>query len=162
MLDLKQLLVPLVGGAAEPATMKLLSKGKEATDGSTVEELGLAPAGGRLMLLFKARHHREQEGAAIVKDCAGQLADLRSRVEKLRNKLTKRLFDVAEAQVQLGALDEEVGAIAQDLKNAAPGESSEAAAVRKEHLAECARLAEELGEARRAEGEAQLRAQLGR
>ena len=31
---------------------------------------------------------------------AGQLSDLRTRVEKLRHKLTKRLFDVAEAQVK--------------------------------------------------------------
>ena len=159
VLALKELLKPLVGG--EPATMKLLAKGKEAADASTVEALGLG-GGGKLMLLFKARHHREQEGAAAVRDCSTQLADLRIRVEKLAHKLTKRLLDGPEAQVQLGALDEELGAIAQDLRNAVPGETSEVASVRTERLAECERISEQLAAARKAEADAQLALQLGR
>ena len=160
---LKKLLEPLVGGGAAAATMKLLSKGKEAADASTVEELGLAgPSGGKLMLLFKARHHREQEGAALVKDASAQLSDLLSRVQKLRHKLTKRLLDSAEAQVQLGALDEEIGEITLDLKNAAPNESSEAAGVREQRLAQAAEIADELRAARDELKAADLAAQLGR
>ena len=59
-------LAPLVSGGAEPAAMRLLAKGKEAADDATVAALGMAPAGGRLMLLFKRRHHAEREGEALV------------------------------------------------------------------------------------------------
>lgn len=162
VLSLKQLLVPLLGGSAEPPTMKLLFKGKEAVDAATVEGLGVTPSGGKLMLLFKARHHREQEGAAIVKDCAAQLADLLSRAQRLRHRLTKRLLDSAEGQVQLGALEEEVGEIETDLRNAAPNAGSEAATVREARLAECAAIRLELKTARDEFTAAELAAQLNR
>ena len=77
-------------------------------------------------------------------------------------KLTKRLLDSAEAQVQLGALDEEIGEITLDLKNAAPNESSEAAGVREQRLAQAAEIADELRAARDELKAADLAAQLGR
>ena len=56
---LKQLFAPLT--SAEAVTMRLLSKGKEAADSMSVEELfGTSTTSGRLMLLFKERHHREK------------------------------------------------------------------------------------------------------
>ena len=89
-----------------------------------------------------------QEGAAIVKDCAAQLADLLTRAQRLRHRLTKRLLDSAEGQVQLGALEEEVGEIETDLRNAAPNAGSEAATVREARLTECAAIRTELKAAR--------------
>lgn len=162
VLSLKALLAPLVSGGAEPAAMRLLAKGKEAADDATVAALGMAPAGGRLMLLFKRRHHAEREGVALVQDGVARLAELRERVGKLTSRLRKRLLDAAEAQVQLGALEEELNAISLDLKNAAPNETSDAAAVRRERLAECARVGDELSAARKEHADALLGAQLGR
>ena len=98
MADLKQLLGPLT--SAESATMKLLCKGKEAVDASTVDALGLA-AGGRLMLLFRARHHKQQEGAAAVASCAELLRDVRGRIERTRHAITKRLLSGGEALAAL-------------------------------------------------------------
>ena len=51
--------------------------------------------------------------------------EMRERVGKLALRLRKRLLDAAEAQVQLGALEEELNAISLDLKNAAPNETSD-------------------------------------
>jgi len=158
--ELKALLAPLTG--AEAATMKLLSKGKEAMNNSSVEELGLAPSGGRLMLLFKARHHKEVEGAQAVASCSDQLDSLRARIEKTRHKITKRLLTGAEAIAELGGLEEEVAALAQDLKNAAPNESSDAAKARSAQLEETAALTSAIGQAREAETLADLRVQTGR
>ena len=91
-----------------------------------------------------------------------RLAELRERVGKLALRLRKRLLDAAEAQVQLGALEEELNAISLDLKNAAPNVTSDAAAVRRERLAECARVGDELSAARKEHADALLGAQLGR
>lgn len=214
--ELKGLLAPLTD--ADARTMKLLHKGKEATDALSVDALGLAPAGGKLMLLFRARHHKEVEGAQAVASAATKLAGLKERVSKTRHRVTKRLLTGAEAITELGALDEEVCTaplslsrrtplslslspdttctaplshsrgttcttptacvlcfswytlcggvqvqnLTQDLQNAAPNESSEAASNRAEQLAECATLAAVLAEARTEEAQAALHAQLGR
>ena len=157
--ELKALLGGPVG--ADPSTMKLLSKGKEAADASTVESLGLG-AGGRLMLLFRARHHREVEGAAAVHDCAKQLVVLRERAERTRHRITKRLLAGAEAIAELGQVDGEVAALTQDLRNAKPAEAADAAQLRTAQLAELEEMAEMLREARRIAAEAELMAQLGR
>ena len=124
--------------------------------------LGLAPAGGKLMLLFRARHHREAEGAAAVANCSEQLVSLRERVKRIRHKISKRLLTGGEALAELGGLDEELAGLAQDLKNAAPNESSEAASARAARIAECDALSVALGDARREEAQAELRAQTGR
>ena len=158
--ELKALLAPLTG--AEAATMKLLHKGKEALNTSSVDDLGLSPAGGRLMLLFKARHHREVEGAEAVASCAERLAALRETITKTRHRITKRLMTGAEAVAELGGLDGEVAALLQDLRNAAPNESSSAAKARASQLDEAAALASALSEARQEETLADLRAQTGR
>ena len=158
--SLKALLAPITG--ADAGTMKLLYKGREATDASTVDALGLAPAGGKLMLLFRARHHREAEGAAAVANCSEQLVSLRERVKRIRHKISKRLLTGGEALAELGGLDEELAGLAQDLKNAAPNESSEAASARAARIAECDALSVALGDARREEAQAELRAQTGR
>jgi hypothetical protein len=60
--DLKALASGLVDGTP-PTSMRLLSKGKEASDESTVEALGLC-SGGKLMLLFRAGFHRAAVGAS--------------------------------------------------------------------------------------------------
>ena len=62
----------------------------------------------------------------------------------------------------LGALEEEVGTILLDLKNAAPNESSDAAKVREANVAECEKLTAELADVRRAEAQAELMQQIGR
>lgn len=157
VLELKRSLTGLV--SADAATMRLLVKGKEATDGAaSVESLGLA-GGGKCMLLFKERHHRETEGAAVVADCSAQLADLRGAVDKVRHKIAKRLLAGAEAMAALGELEGRADTIAQDLRNAA---SAGAATLRASHLAELAAIVDDLSEARKAEGHAELMAQLGR
>jgi hypothetical protein len=155
--ELKALLSGLVG--ADTATMKLLARGKEATDTSTVDSLGLAGGGGRMMLLFRARYHREEEGAAAVASCEVQLTGLRARIEKARHQITKRLLAGAEALALLGELDGEVAALAQDLHNAAPAEGAEAAELRTKRLSELDALAEELKQARQAEAQAELEVQ---
>ena len=99
---------------------------------------------------------------STAQDGVARLAELRERVGKLALRLRKRLLDAAEAQVQLGALEEELNAISLDLKNAAPNETSDAAAVRRERLAECARVGDELSAARKEHADALLGAQLGR
>ena len=76
--------------------------------------------------------------------------------------MNKRLMQGAEALAALGELDGELAELAQDLRNAAPSESSEAAAERKARIDECERLGAELAEARREEANAELHAQLGR
>ena len=157
--ELKVLLSRLA--SAEPATMRLLVKGKEATDQSTVDGLGLG-AGGRLMLLFRERHHREQEGAAAVLDCAAQLGDLRLRIESTRNRIGKRMLCGAEALAELGQLDGQVATLALDLRNAVPAAAAEAAQLRSAQLAELEELAGVLREARQAEAQAELMGQLGR
>lgn len=156
----KAMLSTLVDGG-EPGSMRLLVKGKEAADASTVESLGLA-GGGRMMLLFRERHHREQDGAAAVRDCAALLVDLRARIEQARQRMTKRLLSGAEALAQLGELDSEVSTLVQDLHNARPNEAAEAGRLRQAQLTELEALAEELREARRVEADAELRGQLGR
>ena len=158
---LKQLLAPLT--SAEAVTMRLLSKGKEAADSMSVEELfGTSTTSGRLMLLFKERHHREKDGAAAVASCSELLEGLRTKVAKVKHKLSKRLVTGAEATTALGEVEEELAAIAQDLANAAPNESSEAATTREKHLAECAEISELLSQARADETRSQLMADLGR
>jgi len=159
---LKTLLVA-PSGASDPAHMRLLHRGRELDSASTVDDLGLAAAGGgRLMLLFRGTHHRETEGSLAVAECSTRLADLRARTERLTHKITKRLLTGAEAFVELGAIDEEISAVAQDLRNAAPNETSDAAASRAMQLAECDAIIAALAEARAAEAQAQLHAQLGR
>ena len=158
---LKQLLAPLT--SADAVTMRLLSKGKEAADSMSVEELfGTSTTSGRLMLLFKERHHREKDGAAAVASCSELLEGLRTKVAKVKHKLSKRLVTGAEATTALGEVEEELAAIAQDLANAAPNESSEAATIREKHLAECAEISELLSQARADETRSQLMADLGR
>ena len=159
IVQIKTLLAGMVGGT--PASMKLLLKGKEATDASSAESLSLA-SGGRMMLLFRAQHHKEVEGAAAVRSCTERLVVLRERIAKARHQMTKRLLTGAEALARLGELDGEVEALTQDLRNAAPNEAAEAATLRKTQLAELEALTEELSEARKAEAQAELRAQLGR
>ena len=158
--ELKRSLISLVDGGSA-ASMRLLVKGKEAHDGSTVEALGLA-AGGKLMLLFRAGHHRSVESAAVVRDCAVHLANLRERVTSTRHKITKRLLCGAEALGELGALSDEVAKLTQDVQNAVPNEAAEAATVRKEQLAQLEELASALAESRRLEAQAELRGQIGR
>ncbi|EOD29562.1 hypothetical protein EMIHUDRAFT_468532 [Emiliania huxleyi CCMP1516] len=116
---------------------------------------GAEPAAMRLLAKGK-------EAADDATDGVARLAELRERVGKLTLRLRKRLLDAAEAQVQLGALEEELNAISLDLKNAAPNETSDAAAVRRERLAECARVGDELSAARKEHADALLGAQLGR
>ena len=84
------------------------------------------------------------------------------RVEKARHQITKRLLSGAEALATLGGLDDEVAAILQDLQNAAPNESSEAAAVRAARLTECEAMQHALAAARQAEAQAELMGQIGR
>jgi uncharacterized membrane protein YccC len=158
--DLKALASGLVDGTP-PTSMRLLSKGKEASDESTVEALGLC-SGGKLMLLFRAGFHRAAVGAAVVRDAAPLLTDLRERIAATRHKVTKRLLRGAEALGELGGLSDEVAALAQDVTNAAPHEAAEAAARRTAQLAELENLAAELEEARRVEALAELRGQIGR
>ena len=158
--DLKALARGLVDGAP-PTRRRLLSKGKEACDESTGEALGLC-SGGKLMLLFRAGFHRAAEGAAVVRDAAPLLTDLRDRIAATRHKVTKRLLSGAEALGELGGLSDEVAALAQDVTNAAPHEAAEAAARRSAQLAELENLAAELDEARRVEALAELRGQTGR
>ena len=154
--DLKLLLEPAVGSA--PVQQRLLVKGKEAADGSTVEALGLG-GGGKLMLLFRGGHHRLQEGAAAIAEGVGHLAELRGRIEKTRHKLSKRLMTGAEALAALGELDAEVAELVLDLRNAtvAPGEPTR---LKEEKLAELAALAEAVAEARKEEASAELARQL--
>jgi len=76
--------------------------------------------------------------------------------------MSKRLLAGAAALTALGALDEQVAALQLDLENAAPGESGDAASLRQRQLAECSRLAEALGEARKAQAAAELKQQTGR
>ena len=156
--DLKLLLEPAVGSA--PVQQRLLVKGKEAADGSTVEALGLG-GGGKLMLLFRGGHHRLQEGAAAIAEGVGHLAELRGRIEKTRHKLSKRLMTGAEALAALGELDAEVAELVLDLRNAtvAPGEPTR---LKEEKLAELAALAEAVAEARKEEASAELARQLRR
>jgi hypothetical protein len=155
--ELKALLHGLTG--AEASGMRLLSKGKEAAEGQSVQDLGLAPAGGRLMLLFRERHHKEAEGAAAVASCAGVLAALSERIGKARQRMKKRLLTGAEALATLGQLGDEVAVLRQDLVNAKPNESSDAARARKADLATCEALQEQLEQARKEEAAAELAAQ---
>jgi uncharacterized membrane protein YccC len=101
-------------------------------------------------------------GAAVVRDAAPLLTDLRERIAATRHKVTKRLLRGAEALGELGGLSDEVAALAQDVTNAAPHEAAEAAARRTAQLAELENLAAELEEARRVEALAELRGQIGR
>ena len=151
--ELKALLQSATG--AEPPLMRLLVKGKEAADASSVAELGLA-SGAKLMLLFRGTHHRQQEGAAAVAGGASTLADLRSRVERQRRQIEKRLASGAEALASLGALDGECEALAQDLRNAAVAPGADAAASREAQLAELASIVALLADARAAEAKASL------
>ena len=151
--ELKALLQSATG--AEPPLMRLLVKGKEAADASSVAELGLA-SGAKLMLLFRGTHHRQQEGAAAIAGGASTLADLRSRVERQRRQIEKRLASGAEALASLGALDGECEALAQDLRNAAVAPGADAAASREAQLAELASIVALLAEARAAEAKASL------
>ena len=122
---------------AEPPPMRCWSR-KEAADASSVAELGLA-SGAKLMP-FRGTHHRQQEGAAAVAGGASTLADLRSRVERQRRQIEKRLASGAEALASLGALDGECEALAQDLRNAAVAPGADAAASREAQLAELASI----------------------
>ena len=117
--------------------------------------LGLA-SGAKLMLLFRGTHHRQQEGAAAVAGGASTLADLRSRVERQRRQIEKRLASGAEALASLGALDGECEALAQDLRNAAVAPGAYAAASREAQLAELASIVALLADARAAEAKASL------
>tara|TARA_B100000524_G_scaffold23971_1_gene12191 strand:+ start:189 stop:416 length:228 start_codon:yes stop_codon:yes gene_type:complete len=62
---------------AAPTQQRFLHKCKEATDELTIQELGLSN-GGKLMLLFRQRHHQQEGGRAMIASFDEPLAALRA------------------------------------------------------------------------------------
>lgn len=145
---------------AEVAHQRLLLKGREPADTDTVGGLGLG-SGGKLMLLFREGHHRQVEGSAVVADASSRLIALEDRWAALQRKLSKRLLDGPAGLSELGALDADAAALAQDLRNVAPTAGA-AAEDRVSQLATLERLADSLGQARQELAAAELNAQLQR
>ena len=91
-----------------------------------------------------------------------ELEDRAAGQRQTEARLLRVKTSLAEAVAELGGLDGEVAALLQDLRNAAPNESSSAAKARASQLDEAAALASALSEARQEETLADLRAQTGR
>ena len=128
---------------AAPAQQRLLHKGKEATDELTIQQLGLSN-GGKLMLLFRQRHHQQEEGRAMIASVDEPLAAFHVKWAALQRKAAKRLLDEAAILTEGGALETELEALAQDLRNSAVKEESMAAARRESQLGELRELLEEV------------------
>ena len=62
---------------AAPTQQRFLHKCKEATDELTIQQLGLSN-GGKLMLLFRQRHHQQEGGRAMIASFDEPLAALRA------------------------------------------------------------------------------------
>ena len=161
--SLKELLAPLTGADAPAIAPRQGPRGDRYADGRRRSR----PRRRRRRrqrqddASLPRRHHREVAGAEAVASCVGDLAALKVRVEKARHQITKRLLSGAEALATLGGLDDEVAAILQDLQNAAPNESSEAAAVRAARLTECEAMQHALA-AQGRPAQAELMGQIGR
>ena len=147
VVELKRLLQPLCG--APPAQQRLLIRGKHASERSaSLSALGLG-SGGKVMLLFGEAHHIQAEHAAAVRDAAIEVPRLAERLAALRRKQEKRLIDSAEILANLASLDELLGALTQDLKNAGMhGPCGEAEEARITRLAELEALSEEVAQER--------------
>ncbi|KAL3932236.1 MAG: hypothetical protein SGPRY_000788 [Prymnesium sp.] len=91
--ELKGLLHSSCG--VHPSQQRLLFKGKEIRAAQTVAELGLA-GGGKLMLLFRERHHLEAEGKEAVRAGGEELSSLEQQWSSLQRKVSaRRAVDVA-------------------------------------------------------------------
>jgi len=115
ILSVKELLAAACSAA--PRQQRLLAKGKEADDASTIAGLGFA-AGGKLMLLFRAARHLQVEGDATLGACAPVIADLAKRIATTEARKKRRSDEPMVVLAAVGALEEELRAVRLDVQNA--------------------------------------------
>lgn len=147
VIELKRLIQPLCEAA--PAQQRLLIKGRQVSErGATLSALGLA-AGGKVMLLFGEAHHIQAEHASAVSDAATEVPRLTERLAALQRQQAKRLIDSAEVLASVASLDEQVGALTQDMKNAGMhGPCGTAEEARVARLSELEALSDEVAQLR--------------
>jgi hypothetical protein len=129
ILNIKELLHASCGAA--PRQQRLLVKGKEAEDASTVDSLGLV-GGGKLMLLFREGQHRLIEGDAVLRTCTSTIADLTKRIAEAEARGRKRLDEPMVVLMAIGALKDEVRAVRLDVQNSKVSQPSERAVLLRE------------------------------
>jgi hypothetical protein len=124
ILSIKELLCASCGAA--PRQQRLLAKGKEAADSSTIESLGLV-GGSRLMLLFRETQHKLLEGDAMLRTCKTRIADLGKRIAEAESRGKRRLDEPMVVLTTVGALKDEVQAVRLDIMNSKTSSENERA-----------------------------------
>ncbi|KAF4716120.1 hypothetical protein FOZ62_029105 [Perkinsus olseni] len=109
--------------SVKPQYMRLLAKGRQVPDESTIEEVAGPQSTLEMMMLFKYGYHMQVEGSVWLKQRQDEMSSLKAKLDRMENSLNHRGGDLAEFLMQLTKVGEVVGSYLESVDHVTVNES---------------------------------------